>query len=435
MYSDQINHRKGGKMRYRKLLQMSIGLALVSLPVVACGTPQSTSTPVPPTATPAPTATTIATPTPVPPTEIPPPTPVNLLTIIEQYAETINQQDIPALLGLLADDVEVTILSEAPYWGEEPLQGLSAVQSLFEFSRATEVQLTLSDCQQSEHTVTCEATENNLWLQASEFEEIRYQTYAFKFDDTGAIQTITLEFDSDSDMMTTWTLFNMQWWAEHHRPDTVSQLLTPDDEIIFSHDNGVLTVSLVEESASALIRLADLLDRAEMHYQSGEYEQAIAAYTEILSLSYIAEMTYEITINRADAYDDSGQQELAIEDYLAAIELTGLELDDVDPDILNNLCWDYALTMQPELGLPYCEKAVELGPDAAHFVDSRGLTYALLGDLPAAIADFQVVVDDLAGSSDPYLQTIRTKREKWISALQAGQNPFTPKVLNELRYD
>ena len=143
-------------------------------------------------------------------------------------------------------------------------------------------------------------------------------------------------------------------------------------------------------------------------------------------------MTYVITLNRADAYDDSGQQELAIEDYLAAIELKGLELDDVDPGILNNLCWDYAVTMQPELGLPYCEKAVELEPDAI-YIDSRGLTYALLGDFDAAIADFQVVVDDLAGSSDPYLQTIRTKREEWISALQAGQNPFTPKVLNELR--
>ena len=136
----------------------------------------------------------------------------------------------------------------------------------------------------------------------------------------------------------------------------------------------------------------------------------------------------------ADAYYGRGRVYFAQGDLETAVEnyLKSAEINPDDAIAHNNLCWTYALLNQPEDALPHCEKAVELDPDPAYY-DSRGLAHALLDDYKAAIADFQVFVDDLKAQDDeeatPYLE----KREAWIKALKKGNNPFTEKVLKDLR--
>lgn len=99
---------------------------------------------------------------------------------------------------------------------------------------------------------------------------------------------------------------------------------------------------------------------------------------------------------------------------------------------LNTLCWGYALEQQPEIALPYCQQAVEADPEPL-YQDSRGLAYALLEDYPAAMADFQAYVGWLEEQPGDGWQETLARRQAWLARLESGENPFTPKVLAELR--
>ena len=74
-----------------------------------------------------------------------------------------------------------------------------------------------------------------------------------------------------------------------------------------------------------------------------------------------------------------------------------------------------------------CEKAVALSPKDGLVFESRGLARALTGDIEGAIADFQVYVEWTSNEKN------KAQRQEWIKALQAGENPFTDEVLQELR--
>ena len=76
------------------------------------------------------------------------------------------------------------------------------------------------------------------------------------------------------------------------------------------------------------------------------------------------------------------------------------------------------------------EKAVTLEPDNGNYKDTRGLARALTGDIEGAKADFQAVLD--SGFLDSFDEA-KQQRQRWLEALQAGNNPFTPEVLAELR--
>jgi len=74
------------------------------------------------------------------------------------------------------------------------------------------------------------------------------------------------------------------------------------------------------------------------------------------------------------------------------------------------------------------EKAASLSPAYKGYQDSRGLARALTGDLDGALTDFQLFLD---GNSFSGLE--KARRERWVAALQAGENPFTPEELDALR--
>lgn len=178
---------------------------------------------------------------------------------------------------------------------------------------------------------------------------------------------------------------------------------------------------LENEAVMTLLVLADYL------YQDGDFAGAIIVYSEMLAYQMDPEVEAFVCTQRADAYDRVGEFEAAIADYLRAIEL-----DKQGAEIFNNLCWDYAITGQAELALEYCEQSVREDPSVSS-QDSRGVVYAQLGMVEEALADFEAVVDDLAGTSNPELRAIHDKRQEWIEALQSGINPITAEVLIELQ--
>ena len=68
-------------------------------------------------------------------------------------------------------------------------------------------------------------------------------------------------------------------------------------------------------------------------------------------------------------------------------------------------------------------------------MDSRGLVYALLGNHEAAIADFEISIAWMEEQSNEVWQQPLVHRQAWLEALKAGENPFTPEVLAEIRHE
>ena len=119
-------------------------------------------------------------------------------------------------------------------------------------------------------------------------------------------------------------------------------------------------------------------------YDEGQYLMEIALYDAMLEYGLEPDQRARITTLQAGALEQIGQYDLALENYLAVLELDS----EPPPAVLNNLCWDYALIGQAEAALPYCEDAVAADEIASH-LDSRGVVYAMLGMYPEAILDFR----------------------------------------------
>ena len=93
----------------------------------------------------------------------------------------------------------------------------------------------------------------------------------------------------------------------------------------------------------------------------------------------------------------------------------------------NSLCWRGSLQGYAADVLDSCEKAVNLAPKNGNIRDRRGLARALTGDIQGAIEDFQAFVDWTSEDDR------KAQRQRWIEALRAGEDPFTPEELDRLR--
>ncbi|MBT9310677.1 hypothetical protein IXB28_00530, partial [Leptothoe kymatousa TAU-MAC 1615] len=92
-----------------------------------------------------------------------------------------------------------------------------------------------------------------------------------------------------------------------------------------------------------------------------------------------------------------------------------------------SLCRAGSLENQAQAVLFACEEAIERAPFRPSSADNRGLAYALTGNTQAAIADFKTYIDRTTN------QDKKAQRQQWVEALEKGENPFTPEVLESLR--
>ncbi|MBD2113753.1 MULTISPECIES: WD40 repeat domain-containing protein [Cyanophyceae] len=99
----------------------------------------------------------------------------------------------------------------------------------------------------------------------------------------------------------------------------------------------------------------------------------------------------------------------------------------ISADDWNSLCWDGSIYNQAEAVMYACDKAVALSPNNGDIVDSRGLARALTGNTQGAITDFQAFIEWTAD------EEAKAQRQEWVNALERGENPFTPEVLESLR--
>jgi tetratricopeptide (TPR) repeat protein len=368
----------------------------------------------------------VPTDTPIPPTDTPEPTPtpINLVAVVEAFVLALNQGADVA--EYLADDTAVIFTADAPIF-------VATITDFIAYSRQVESQFTLNECKLEGTAVACEAIESNLWLlvfyetMELSFEPSEYDKLHFAMTDEGRIAKLTLTLGPSSIGFLTdfWGAF--EDWLLVNDQNSAEAFFTDTSQLVYNEKNGTQMPDLIQTFLDVMNNLIELNATAGDAYWAGDYETAVARYTDILDLKPDYDIQYHTLVKRADVYDEMGDYEAAIVDYETAVAIYN-----DDPNILNNLCWDYAITEQPELALPYCDKSIDLEPDPAS-MDSRGVAYGLLGDYEAAIADFEFVVADLENASDPELVAIRDQRADWIAQMKNGQNPFTSTVMAELR--
>lgn len=96
-------------------------------------------------------------------------------------------------------------------------------------------------------------------------------------------------------------------------------------------------------------------------------------------------------------------------------------------DFWYGLCWNGSLWGHAGEVMFACDQAVELAPREARTREARGVARALVADYAGAIDDLEESVARAAAGER------RTRLLSWMSALRAGENPFTDSVLERLR--
>ena len=120
--------------------------------------------------------------------------------------------------------------------------------------------------------------------------------------------------------------------------------------------------------------------RGRAYGNVGDYEQAIADYTEVIRLDPDNAVAYH---NRGYAYREMGEYEQAIADYTEAIRL--------DPDnavAYSNRGVVYNQMGEYEQAIADFTEAIRLDPDSAWAYSDRGSIYNGMGEYEQAIADF-----------------------------------------------
>ena len=135
-----------------------------------------------------------------------------------------------------------------------------------------------------------------------------------------------------------------------------------------------------------------------------------------------------VALSQGISWVREGKVEEAIQAYNQALSIDpNLEVSATSWSIL---CWYGSLHGRAADVLYAGENAVNLEPDKKRYQDSRGFARTLTDDLAGALADFQAVLN--SGLFDDR-KDMKQRRQRWVEALKAGNNPFTPEELEALR--
>ena len=176
-----------------------------------------------------------------------------------------------------------------------------------------------------------------------------------------------------------------------------------------------------------------LVDEGKDLGQKGNFEESLNRFQAASRLdpslkldpeSEAKKLTSLSLISQMESFSTERKSQEAIAAYTKAIALDPTV--EISSDSLNSLCWDGSLSGFAKEVLPICQKAVALAPKDAHSRDSRGLARALTGDIKGAIEDFQVFIAQTINNQK------KSQRQRWVKALSAGRNPFTPEELKSL---
>ena len=136
--------------------------------------------------------------------------------------------------------------------------------------------------------------------------------------------------------------------------------------------------------AGGLVTKEDLAtafrNRANAYDDQGQFNRAIDDYDHAIAINPSDAASYN---DRGTAHREKGQYDLAIEDYDRAISLSPN-----NAMALNNRCFAKAVVGQLDQALADCNSSLRLRPNNANTLASRGFTYLKLERYEAAIADY-----------------------------------------------
>ncbi len=177
-----------------------------------------------------------------------------------------------------------------------------------------------------------------------------------------------------------------------------------------------------------------LLEQGKELAKQGKIQDAVAKFTEANTFDPELQIDPQTEAQkwRAKGLIEEGEKlarQGKVQETLAAYA----QAQTLDPTLeisagyWNNLCWFGSVYGYAAEVMDACERAVELAPESGGRRDSRGLARALTGDIEGAIEDFKFFVEWTNN------EKAKAQRQQWVKALQAGENPFTPELLEELR--
>ena len=143
------------------------------------------------------------------------------------------------------------------------------------------------------------------------------------------------------------------------------------------------------------------INRGRAYAETGQYQLAIEDFNEAIHLKTDYESNYKDNYvahhNRGLAYDKLGQYQLAIEDYSEAIHL--------EPDFYQSYYARgtlYAKHGQYQQSVEDFNKAISLSPDNIKAYNNRGIVYSQMGIFQKALEDFNEAIRLKSDYADAY---------------------------------
>lgn len=157
----------------------------------------------------------------------------------------------------------------------------------------------------------------------------------------------------------------------------------------------------------------------------GDLELALAEFSRAIALDAAYARAY---FNRGLVHSELENLGSSVSDLRRA---QGLKPTDLTFN--NTLCWQMAVTGDPENALRYCNVAAA-HDSSGRTLDSRGFAHALLGEYDKAAADFERFLEWTKTSpKETCAAYYHPSRSDWIDKLSVGRNPFDIQTLAEMR--
>jgi tetratricopeptide (TPR) repeat protein len=184
----------------------------------------------------------------------------------------------------------------------------------------------------------------------------------------------------------------------------------------FSPDEQISGCTAVVQSSHELsaIRAIAYINRGVVHWKRGDHDRGIADFSEAIALDPVDLSSWYAYFYRGEVYTDKKDYHRAIADYSEAIRLHPLKHNPSYASFHTSRALAYLKAGKAAQGLPDAERSLQLRPDDARTLDTRGHIYEALGRHEEAIADFRRVLS--LAPQEPELQASSREALKRVGA-------------------